>query len=148
MSLINFKHGDCDYYIVNGYWCGPDWFINCTDDELVIGVHITRSNIIDKTLQFRMRKVLRTLGIKGKTESGVYRDASVFREIDEEGRCFDYSSLEAGICNLTLDGPISVDLNKYIDHGQVIKGIADLTNQKLYNEEKKNVRKRNIRKDD
>jgi hypothetical protein len=147
MSLINFKYDSCNYYIVNGYWCGPDWFINCTDDELVIGVHITRSNIINKTLQFRMRKVLRTLGIKGKTESGVYRDASAFREM--KGGEIKYNVRAAGMCNLTIDGPISVDLNKYLDHGQVIKGIADLGNQTIWNEEKKkNVRKRNTTKSD
>jgi hypothetical protein len=144
MSLINFKYGNCHYYIVNGYWCGPDWFIACTDEELIIGVHITRSNIIDKTLQFRMRKVLRTLGIKGKVGLGLYRDACAFRIV--EGGEIKYNVLAAGICDLTIDGPISVDLNKYLDHGQVIKGIADLTNQKLWNEEKKHVRKRNTRK--
>lgn len=143
MSLINFKYGDCNYYIVNGYWCDSDWFINCTDEELIIGVLIKRVNTIDGTLWTRIRRTLRNLKIKGTVPKVVYRDSGMFREINKEGRYFDYSSLSAGICDLTLDGPISVDLNKYLDHGQVIKGIADLTNHILWNGEKTHVRKRN-----
>ncbi len=127
MSLILMA----DYYLVNPYWCSDNWFINCTDDELVIGVQVKRINTMDGTLWTRLRRVLREIGVKGSVPKKIYRETGMFRRV--EGGDISYFNLNAGICDLKLDGPITVDIGKYLDHGQVIKGIGDLGNHTLWN---------------
>ena len=135
MALISFSHDDGrKYYIVDGYWSGPDWFIKCDDDELTIGISYTRRDISDKTLMARMRKRLRILGLHGARVSGLYRDSRVYKEGG------DYNHKPTGICNLIISKPIPVDLNKYHDHGQVVAGDWDSENLVVYGG--KHVRKK------
>ena len=131
MALIYCKLGESKAYLVNPYWCDENWFIKCTDDELIIGVTAGRVDIKNKTLMTRMRKVLRDLGIRGKPIGSVYWDSSVFRR--EEGGRHIYMSRRAGICDLSLKGPIRDNFAKYLDHGSIISGMADLENQTIYN---------------
>jgi len=134
MALIYCKTEGLETYLVDPYWCAEDWFIKCSDDELVIGVLSGRSNTMDKTLMTRMRRTLRILKIKGRVGLGddiVWRESGVFR-VSEGGDGFRYSYKSAGVCNLVLNGPVTVDLSDYLDHGMKIEGLADLTNQTIY----------------
>ena len=146
MALISFNHDDRSYYVVDGYWSDKDWFIKGCDDELIFGIPYIRKDITDKTLLARMRRQLRILGLYGCRVSKLYRDSRVFREMLKGGG-IDYQHRLAGICNLTLNGPIPVDLNKYIDHGQVVSGDWDSENLIVYGGTH-DIRKKDSRKND
>ena len=128
MALIYCKEGDWKFYVSDPYWCADSWFIKADDDELVIGVRYIRQDITDKKLGMLMRSTLRSLSIKGKIGKEVTRSQSVFKTT------IGYKYTKAGICNLTLNGPITSSLLKYLDHGQVIKGEGDLRNQIIWNQ--------------
>ena len=147
MALLYFQHDSRSYYISDGYWCAENWIMVCNDDEMIFGISYNRRDILDKTLLARIRKQLRILGIHGTTAYGLYRDTRVFRTQKEGGVGFDYFTLKTGICNLKVTKGLTVDLMKYLDHGQVVSGDWKAQNHIVYGGTQ-DVRSKDSSKDD